>query len=217
MLFKEKTKLKIYLQRKRYLQARQHFPELEPEIINLFFANFGYTMPLSLLVKLKSLCNATACKFVVEFGSGLSTLVLSNAISPNGFVISFEENIEWLSNTSKLLNDQNRSISLICLPSSQGMNYDLVLRYLSFPNKPELVVIDGPSKGDRFSPCALDVYHKLLSPNCICVIDDTDRRENNVGATNLAGDFSLRKIDYGDPIYTNHQYSILMPENIREF
>jgi hypothetical protein len=92
-----------------------------------------------------------------------------------------------------------------------GINHIALSKYLLTKGKPELVIIDGPSRADRFSTSALEIYADLLSPDCVCVVDDTDRGENDLGASRLAAEFSLRKIDYGDQIYVKHQYSIMFP------
>lgn len=205
---------RLRCRQRRIAEARNHFPELDPVILDGFFTNFGYTMALSLLVKIDVICKTIKPSLVVEFGSGLSTVVIANALScQDGFLITFDESMKWLAKTCGLLNPHTLGVAFVCVPHSDEMNHAALSRYILCHSKPELVVIDGPSKGARFSPSTLEVYCELLSSNCVCVIDDTDRDENDLGASKLAANFSLRKCDYGDPIYVNHQYSILLPED----
>ncbi len=189
------------------------FPDLRQEILNGFLANLGHAMPLSLLVKIEMICRAIKPNLVVEFGSGLSTVVISDILSiSHGLLISVDESMEWLENTYKLVNHKDE-VLFMCIPDSRGNYHAALSKYMLFRCKPDLVVIDGPSSGNRFSEPALIVYNELMSSNSVCVIDDTDREENQSGALRLAAEFSLRKEDYGDPIYVRHQYSILFPEH----
>lgn len=200
-------------QRKQIAEAQTYFPELNPKILECFFANFGYAMPLSLLVKIERICREIKPNLVVEFGSGLSTVVISDILSiSHGLLISVDESMEWLENTYKLVNHKDE-VLFMCIPDSRGNYHAALSKYMLFRCKPDLVVIDGPSSGNRFSEPALIVYNELMSSNSVCVIDDTDREENQSGALRLAAEFSLRKEDYGDPIYVRHQYSILFPEH----
>lgn len=206
--------LTCHQREKQIAEARTYFPKLDPAVLDAFFANFGYAMALSLLVKIDVICKTIRPSLVVEFGSGLSTAVIANALSGHdGFLITFDESMKWLANTHGLLKHTS-GVAFVCVPHGEEMDHAALSQYVSWRNKPELVVIDGPSRGVRFSPSALEVYCELLSSSCVCVIDDTDRDQNDLGASRLAADFSLRKCDYGDPIYVNHQYSILLPEDV---
>ena len=80
---------------------------------------------------------------------------------------------------------------------------------------PGLVIVDGPSQLPRFSAAAERLLVRLVSPGCAVVVDDTDRAANDEGAARLAAACSLRKVDYGDPIYTGHRYSLLLPAGVR--
>lgn len=193
------------------------FGQLSSAIIDGFFANFGYSMPLSLLDKIQSLCREIKPNLVIEFGSGLSTVVITEALSEyeRGFLVSIDENMEWLARSYQSVGHVSRA-AFICLPLDDRINHAALSEYLSLKGKPELVIIDGPSKGARFSLAAIKIYHELLSSSCICIVDDTDREENDLGAMQLATDFSLRKNDYGDPIYVKHRYSVLLPAHIED-
>jgi cephalosporin hydroxylase len=206
-----KKKITPRQQFKKVLQ--ESFGHLSPAIVDSFFANFGYAMPLSLLVKIETISKEMKPNLVIEFGSGSSTVIISDSLSASdSLLVSIDESMKWLENTSKLVNHKDR-VAFVCIPDSSGINHTALSKYFSFKGKTDLLVIDGPSQGNRFSEHALRVYNDLLTSNCVCVVDDTDREENDLGARKLAAEFSLRKCDYGDPIYVNHQYSILFPEH----
>ena len=191
--------------------VEESFNDLSPTVTDAFFDNFGYTMPLSLISKINRLCRELKPFLVVEIGSGVSTMAIAKAIAKtNGVLISIEERIEYLKKTRSLLKNCTKSI-LLCSSTDGRINYNTLSKALSLKNKPELLVIDGPADEERFSADALKFYQELLFTNCVCAIDDTDREENDLGASRLARDFSLCKVDYRDPIYVNHQYSILFP------
>ena len=187
------------------------FPDFRQEILNAFLANFGYVLPLSLLAKIQTICKEIKPKLVIEFGSGLSTVVITDALSQSeGFLITIDESMKWLANSYQLVNHASQA-AFICLPDNGAINHAALSKYLLAKAKPELVIIDAPSGAERFSQPALEVCAELLSLDCVCVVDDTDREENDSGAGALATQFSLRKVDYDDPIYRKHQYSILLP------
>lgn len=186
------------------------------EVRDAYFANFGYSMPLSLISKINAVCSEIQPELVLEFGSGVSTLAVSNALSgTTGHLVSIDESISWLEKTYSILKRPD-DVILICAGREGTLNYRLLSEVLSFIGMPELVIIDGPSQGDRFSDDAIMLFRELLSGRSVCVVDDTDREPNDLGAVQLANEFSLRKVDYDDPIYLEHQYSILFPPHIRD-
>ena len=164
---------------------RESFGHLNSAIVDNFFANFGYAMPLSLLVKIETICKETKPNLVIEFGSGLSTVIISDSLSDyeGGYLVSIDESMEWLENTYRLVNHKDK-VAFVCVPDSSGINHAALSNYFSSTLRPDLVVIDGPSQGNRFSKPALRVYNDLLTSNCVCVIDDTDREENDGGGQN---------------------------------
>lgn len=189
---------------------------LTPEIIDAYIANFGYAMPLSLISKINAVCREIRPDLVLEFGAGVSTLAVSNALSgTTGRLVSIDESASWLEETYRILKRPD-SVILICAGGEGTINHRLLSEVLALKGMPELVIIDGPSQGDRFSDAAHMVFREVLSGRSVCVVDDTDREPNDLGAIQLANEFSLRKVDYDDPIYLEHKYSILFPPHIRE-
>jgi hypothetical protein len=204
--------------RQRYESILQEsFGHLSSLIIDAFFANFGYAMALSLISKIDLCCRTLKPDLVIEFGSGLSTVVITEALAATeSLIVSVDESMKWLADTYRLVRHPAKTI-FICAPvDKEEGNLLMLSKVLSPKAKPGLVIIDGPSGRGRFSEVALRLYQELLSPGCICAVDDTDREENDVGASQLAADFSLLKFDYGDPIYVHHKYSILCPSYLAD-
>ena len=196
--------------------AKKLYPNLDRYIINLFFENYGYSMPLSLLNKLNEICRAIKPKLVFEFGSGVSTILLaSNLKKSGGEIFSFDESLEWIRDTYKKCPDID-NVSFIFAPSFKKINYEIFTRNIDITKKADLLLIDGPT-GDRFTEPAKQLYAKLISSDTICVIDDTDREIDDKEAQELAEIHNLRKVDYKDPIYTRHKYSTLYPQSIDNF
>jgi len=153
---------------------------------------------------------------VIEFGSGVSTIAIAEALRVSeGCLISIDESMNWSENTRRLLSDPARVV-FIWAPAIGGFDYTLLAKVFSPKDKPELVIVDGPSVASRFSEPALRLYSELLSSQSICAIDDTDREQNDKAASQLAARFSLRKVDYGDPIYIHHKYSMLFPSDLSD-
>lgn len=191
----------------------QHFRHLDPGVVDQFFENFGFTMPLSLLDKLQRICASERPELVVEFGAGVSTTVLQRAVSGHGgFLLSVENEATWVAATHERL-PASADIAFLCAPGlteAARINYPAVGRLLG-DLRAGLLVIDGPAHGERFSAEALALYERLLSPASFVAIDDTDREHEDGGAVALASRVGLDKHDFGDPLFPRHRYSVLAP------
>lgn len=192
---------------------RRTYPDLEGFIIKPFLENYGYTMPISLLVKLSEITTKLKLQLVIEFGSGVSTILLvSNLKNTGGKMIVFDESLKWINNTYKKCLHIDNTL-FIFVPAKEKINYQTIAENINFNKKTDLLIIDGPSR-DRFTENARKLYDLLMSTETICVIDDTDREINEIEAKNLAKKHKLQKVDYKDPLYTKHKYSILYPQSI---
>ena len=189
------------------------FSGLAGPLVDGFYANFGYAAPLSLVLHVQALCDALQPRLVVELGSGLTTRALVGALGPEALVVSVDESAAWLGRTAEGLPAGAR-VALMATPGVAGLDYD-ALELLLAGLTPGLVIVDGPSQLPRFSAAAERLLVRLASPGCAVVVDDTDRAANDEGAVRLAAACSLRKVDYGDPIYTGHRYSLLLPAGVQ--
>jgi hypothetical protein len=162
-------------------------------------------MPLSLVQQLVGLVEIRRPALVVEVGSGASTIALSAALE-TGFLVSVEQDASFAAATARRLPCPER-VALVCATDAAALGS------LGAGWCPGLVAIDGPS-GDRFLEPWLALYRSLLSPECACAVDDTDRAENDRAAALLAKENGLVKHDFGDPLQPGHRYSLLLPAGI---
>jgi predicted O-methyltransferase YrrM len=192
---------------------KRKYPNLESFIINLFWENYDYAMPISLLDKLDKISKDIKLKLIFEFGSGVSTILLANNLKgQEGRIFVFDESLKWIENTYKKCSNVDNIIFMFS-PFKQKINYQIFTEDIDINKRIDLLVIDGPTE-DRFTENANQLYDKLISSETICAIDDTDREVNDIEAQKLAEKHKLRKVDYKDPLYTNHKYSILYPLSV---
>jgi hypothetical protein len=188
--------------------VRASFGHLGEDVLAEFFRNFGYAMALSLLSRLDALCRVLEPRDAVELGSGVSTAVIARRLPADGMLISIDQDVRWVERARRLAGGSAR-VAYVCVSEP-----DLLERVLSSPGRVDLLVVDGPAGAERFSEGLAAVYSRLLTRSSAVVVDDTDREENERGAALLADRCGLRKVDYGDPMYTGHRYAILLPDAV---
>lgn len=199
------------MSRPQKAQAARAFPGLDKALIDGFYENVGYATPLGLVAHLQDLCRQLAPAVVVEVGSGLSTAALVAALPGESTLISVDENVEWLARAARGVTRPRTAY--IAAPGESGLDFE-ALRALLGDLRPGILLVDGPSNHPRFSPPALRLYERIVTANCVVAVDDTDRAENDSACVELAARAELRKVDYGDPVYTNHRYSLLLPADV---
>jgi hypothetical protein len=184
---------------------REELANLDAAVVDGFFANLGYTMPLTLVHQLVELVRERRPAFAVEVGSGVSTVALNTALAEHsGYLVSIEESDSYAFETFRTLTRPDR-VALVCATGGPE------LAELARGWRPGLVVIDGPSAEPRFTEPWLRLYRFLLAPDCVCAVDDTHRDENDSAAALLADENRLRKHDFVDPVAPGRHYSLLLP------
>lgn len=202
------------MSRERKAQAEtvaRAFPDLDVALVDRFYENYGYATPLALVAHLQQLCRTQRPEVAIEIGSGLSTAALVAALPPESTLLSVDESVQWLARAAAGV--ARPRTAYIAASGEHGLDF-AALNVLLDGLRPGLVFVDGPSQHPRFPPTAVSLYERIVTSGCVVVVDDTDRPENDAAATALAGRAQLRKIDYGDPLYTNHRYSILLPAGV---
>jgi hypothetical protein len=142
--------------------------EAAPDLLRLLFALVGTLRP----------------KHVLEFGSGLSTVVLARAAStvPGCVVTSFDHDPAFAAATAGLLADHGDSVVLGCAPLVARVRagelqpcYLVDDELLGSRRAPDLIVVDGPPAvlGGRrgMLPLALE----YAQSGSIMLFDDADR------------------------------------------
>lgn len=204
---------KIQIEAKK-IKAKRLYPDFDNYIFKLWAQNFGFALELSFLKRLENLCQEIKPKLIFEFGSGVSTAVLAKYAQKNDCkIFTLDEEFKYLiqvyNNVTKKYSTDN--ITFIYAPK----NYKDFLENLEINKKVDLLIIDGP-KADRYNESAKKFYHKIISSQTICIIDDTDREETNKEVEKIAKIKSLEKVDYKDAFYSkSHQYSILFPRETK--
>lgn len=213
------SKLNALIGRRRPDPRTQHaeivaksFSDLPQTVVDAAFENFGYTLTLSFVQLLTRLCGLRKPQFVVEAGCGISTLALSAAIAPHdGLLVSLEQDVAWIARTSARLDAPESVLFIAVPPRADGTAFDhAAVLQLGSGWAADLVLVDGPAN-NRFGDDALELYRTILAPGGILAIDDTDREENAEAATSLGRDLGLKRMDFSDPIFTGHQYTLLVP------
>jgi hypothetical protein len=194
--------------RRRYAAAAASFAHLGDDVLEAFFANFGFAAPLALLSDLDALCRRLRPGAVAEIGSGVSTAVLARALEPGAALLSIDQDLGYAARAAELAGP-GAAVVFVCAADASELE-----RMACDSWRAELVLVDGPAGADRFAEPLASLHRRLLSPEAVCVVDDTDRPENDRGASALAGELGLRRVDRGDPIYTSHRYSILFPPTL---
>lgn len=132
-------------------------------------------------------------KSVIEFGSGISTILIARLIKENELPVSFvsvEHNIEWIEVLNKQLKKENLTdfvkiehINLVDQNTEIGkvLSYDSkrVLNIIA-GNKYDLIIVDGPPANKReirYSryPVFFNFRNNLFNDYCL-IIDDANRK-----------------------------------------
>lgn len=190
--------LKRYSLRKK---TERLFPDLDTDSIRAALQNNGFSMCPSLLSNMQKIVRERKPAFAVEIGSGISTQILERNLPTGTRLVSVEEKEKFVERTKKLLRNPGRTHFAGNLAEVADTAVDLL-------------IIDGPS-GERFDKKSREKFETIISEKTICIIDDTDREENDTYAENIAKQKNLIKKDFSDPLFTRQKYSILFPkENV---
>ena len=204
--------LNYFYKQKIRKKIKSLYPDIDNSVLDVYCSNYGWTAPISLIVKLKDICRRRHPKLVLEFGSGLSTLLLAKALEKDSYLITVDQSMDYLYKTHKNMFCENKCKVMYVSWKDGVIDYKVIKNMVGVGKKANLILIDGPAEGDRFSEKAVSLYENIMAPDSVCFVDDTDRSGNDEGAIYLAGELNMRKLDFKDPIFTKHRYSIILPE-----
>lgn len=179
----------------------QHYrqSEIHAQLLNLL--NFTQPIPPTrswaaspdLLMTLVENVQAHQPKFIVELGSGISTLVLAKSL-PAGSqskIISFDHSAEFAQVTRNVL--AQHSIAGVEIRVAPLEQYDAERTWYSSKSfadisQIDLLVIDGPpgSKDPKARTGALLELASKLSPKAVVIIDDANREGEHAMAESFA-------------------------------
>ncbi|MCB9283048.1 MAG: class I SAM-dependent methyltransferase [Lewinellaceae bacterium] len=168
------------------------------------------SIPLSTLA---TICNDVVVngrKTVVEFGSGISTIILASLFQKNkieGKIISIDHDAGWLGILKSLAEAMGTSayihfVHAPLAPSKLALNgldwYDIqssAIEKLLGGTRVDALLVDGPyayKKALRLARYpALPFIEPFLAENCSILLDDTNRRGEKQILKRWAGDYRL--------------------------
>jgi glycosyltransferase involved in cell wall biosynthesis len=192
---------------------------LKPYFPKGFLFETDYSLPFQLI---QHICNDILIykpKTIIEFGSGLSTIIISNFLKENNLDVEFisvDEDENWQS----LISKHSNSVSFFSFGISENnpfskngggewynipKNSDLLIKSY------DLVIIDGPiGKNNKFARYgALNFIKNKLNESSIIFIDDVNRYDEQILARDLARDFNLNKVEIYKYSRLSHNYKII--------
>jgi predicted O-methyltransferase YrrM len=156
-------------------------------------------------------------KLIVEFGSGISTILIAQLIKKNKLdgvkLISVEHNIEWLSLVDNLLksNYLEGIVELVhspllenelCLDNNKWYSTEpILLKIKENKNKVDCVLVDGPeawyAEVYRSRYPALPFIINFLGDNSIVFLDDSNRK-GEIEILNMWKPYGMKEIRFSD-------------------
>lgn len=166
-------------------EAIQSIRDLFPEVVYLPPTR-GWAGSPDFLLKLVELVITDSPKYVVELGSGVSSVVLGLALNKfnKGKLLSIDHEVYFTKKTKKFIevNRLNETVEVMYCPLSVYEYKESIwnwynLSNVNFEHKIDLLVVDGPPRElqnkSRFP--ALSVLFDKLSPEATIILDDANR------------------------------------------
>lgn len=171
-------------------------------------------------------------KLIVEFGGGISTIIISRLIKKNNLdceLISIESNLDWRNQLTDILEKEGISdkttivhapLKEVKTPFGNDNWYDFDDTVFK-SKKIDLVIIDGPPafleelKHSRYM--AVPKVYKHLADNFMIYLDDTNREGEQEIMKQWELDYDVKFIHQGSnySIYMNHDSFGTIPFQIK--
>jgi hypothetical protein len=153
---------------------------------------------------------------IIEFGSGLSTLIFARFISYNGLkckVFSVESDHEWAARVEETIVDEGLGdiVSVVHAPlvkspysfKEHEMWYDCSALENIIPEKAGIVLVDGPPEIHPYSRYgAVPFLRNRMSKDSIVFLDDSNRQKE----TEIAEEWKKR---WGELLVAYETYSVI--------
>lgn len=160
------------------------------EIVSLINSS---TLGLETLRFISTLIDLVQPRFILEYGSGLSTLLFSKQLANAGdaIVYSIDNSEFYLNKTRESLSGQS-NVKLFCCPIrpyqhkfKRFLTYDVsYLQHLPQGRAPDMILIDGPL-GHRYGrEAALYQVAPFISPETLILLDDANREPEQTAIAN---------------------------------
>jgi hypothetical protein len=181
------------LENKLKIQQSHFFRELKAmEILKPYFPagylfESGFSLSFQTIQHIANDLVVYKPKFMLEFGSGMSTIILNNFIKQNGLevkLISIDDDVLW----QDFLKEKCTNVDFFCFPlvqnhpfsfESNGLWYDIPDVHPLNEIKYDLILVDAPkgslSRLSRFG--FIPFLENRLSEKPIIYLDDTHRAD----------------------------------------
>lgn len=167
-------------------EALQSLKQMFPEAVYLPPTR-GWAGSPDFLLKLVELVITESPKYVVELGSGVSSVVLGLALNKfsNGQLVSIDHEIDFAQKTQRFIkvNKLKETVDVKFCPLLDYHYHDVIwqwydLSQVKFEHNIDLLVVDGPPRKlqekSRFP--ALTMLINTLSPEGTIILDDANRK-----------------------------------------
>lgn len=147
-------------------------------------------------------------KSVLEFGSGISTIIIARLIKMNNLsctIITVDESAEWQEIIRKILKEENllHYVNFICAPTVKSTDIDLSFEYNNAVvfeaignTKFDLVLSDGPSAWQKTNIMSrasnLKFIKGNMADNFSIFVDNSDRPGEKELAARIASEFNSK-------------------------
>lgn len=147
---------------------------------------------------------------VLEFGSGISTIIIARLIKMNNLnctIITVDESAEWQEIIKKILKDENllHHVNFVCAPTVKSVDRELSFEYNNSTLfkaigeiKFDLVLVDGPSAwqktNTRSRASNLKFFKNNMTENFTLFIDNSDRPGETELANKITKEFNVNPI-----------------------
>jgi len=153
---------------------------------------------------------------VLEFGSGISTIIVARLIKMNNLnctITTVDESPEWQEIIKKILKEENLSdyVNFVCAPTVKSTDLELSFEYngeivfaANGDKKFDLVLVDGPSAWQKTNIMSrasnLKFMKNNMADNYTIFVDNSDRPGETELAKRIQAELKVRPI-YLDPTF----------------
>jgi predicted O-methyltransferase YrrM len=197
------------------LEALQSIKNLFPEVIYMPPTR-GWAGSPDFLLKLVELVITESPEYVLELGSGVSSIVLGLALNKfsKGQLVTIDHELVFAQKTQKIIyvNNLSGTVDVNFCPliecqyqDSRWQWYDL--SRVQFNHSIDLLVVDGPPRKvqEKSRFLALTALIDKLSPEATIVLDDANRKNEKEVVKDWEVFLKERKIKYDLFIYPEYE------------
>jgi hypothetical protein len=178
-----------------------------------FLSNPGYAARPSFLARLAEAVETYSPLSVLEVGTGLTTQLLIERLPRGAKIFTIDENKEWQKTILDSCPAQEGMVTPLTYLTEDALGIGELLISVSEKYGEILpfaaMIIDGPSKVDRFPVTLLEAYVKYAASARFVMVDDVDREANLRAAEYMGKETGKSLTVFEDDIQPKHKFAIL--------